>query len=164
MGQFDYGHVCSCCCFKTLHRPGLPGLLIERRNGVDITRGVIASKTFIEAITWFGPEFKARCTEKKLPATSVVARTTRYERVLGRELAVLFWALEDATTQEEATPICRAWSKLRPEDRWTLYHFVAAEGGLADQRDTPWRRAIRAALDGGKDYTPRTHKIQEAVE
>lgn len=144
--KFSYGHACLCCCFTTLHKPKSPALLIERRDNSDVTRGVIASRVFIEAITWFGPEFKRRCLEAKAHAAPVVARTTRYERILGRELAVLFWALEDATTQEQATPICKRWAALRPTDRWSLYQFAVAEGGLPEQRETPWRRAIRAAL------------------
>ncbi|MCC5786918.1 MAG: DUF3780 domain-containing protein [Phycisphaerales bacterium] len=67
-------------------------------------------------------------------------------RLLGKELAVLMWAIEDA---DPATiPIAIAnWQGLTPEERWWLYTMTAAATGNAiSDRGRGWRKALRFAL------------------
>ncbi|RMD63492.1 MAG: DUF3780 domain-containing protein [Alphaproteobacteria bacterium] len=67
-------------------------------------------------------------------------------RLLGKELTVLMWAIEDA---DPATiPIAIAnWQGLTPEERWWLYTMTAAATGNAiTDRGRGWRKALRFAL------------------
>jgi hypothetical protein len=67
-------------------------------------------------------------------------------RLLGKELVLLMWAIEDA---DPATiPVAVAnWQGLTPEERWWLYTMTAAATGnaIAD-RGRGWRKALRFAL------------------
>lgn len=67
------------------------------------------------------------------------------ERLLGKELLVLAWAVERA--KPEAIPnAIRNWRGLRPEERWWLYTMTAAATGGVDHGNIGWRKALRYAL------------------
>lgn len=66
-------------------------------------------------------------------------------RLLGKELVLLAWAIEDA----EPTLIPNAiqnWRGLAPEERWWLYTMTAAQTGNHAKRNVGWRKAVRYAL------------------
>ena len=67
-------------------------------------------------------------------------------RLLGKELMVLAWAVEDA----EPAAIHQAvenWLGLRPEERWWLYTVTnAATGHPTIGKGKGWRKALRFAL------------------
>jgi hypothetical protein len=63
--------------------------------------------------------------------------TTRMERLLGKELAVLLWALEAVPAASAHVALSR-WLALRPEERWWLFGMAVA--------DAPWRKALRVAV------------------
>jgi len=66
------------------------------------------------------------------------------ERMLGKELLLLVWAIEDSDPTVIPTAI-RNWLGLTPEERWWLFTMTnASTGGLGDKRG--WRKAIRYAL------------------
>jgi hypothetical protein len=67
-------------------------------------------------------------------------------RVLGKELCLLLWAVEDA--DPALTPKALAnWQGLTPEERWWLYTMTAAAtGNYATGRNVGWRKAIRYAF------------------
>ena len=69
------------------------------------------------------------------------------QRLFGKELLVLLWAVElpDVTPEEIAVAI-RNWHGLKPEERWWLYTMTAAATGLAHQSGMGWRGALRQAL------------------
>jgi len=68
------------------------------------------------------------------------------DRTLGKELTLLFWALEDADPALIPTAI-RNWLGLAPEERWWLYTMTNAATGHATQdRNRGWRKAVRFAL------------------
>lgn len=66
------------------------------------------------------------------------------ERLLGKEMLLLVWAIEDS--DPAVIPIAiRNWLGLTPEERWWLFTMTnASTGGLYDKRG--WRKAIRYAL------------------
>ena len=67
-------------------------------------------------------------------------------RVLGKELTLLAWALEDADPALTATAIAN-WLGLQPEERWWLYTMTAAATGHCQSgRGRGWRKAVRHAL------------------
>jgi hypothetical protein len=69
----------------------------------------------------------------------------KVERLLGKELLVLAWAVENASP--EAVPnAVRNWIGLRPEERWWLFTITAAATGLPEHANIGWRKALRFAL------------------
>lgn len=87
---------------------------------------------------------------RRLRAASM--RTGRFKagdnpvaRLLGKELVLLAWAVEDA----EPTLIPNAiqnWRGLVPEERWWLYTMTAAQTAHHSKHNLGWRKAIRYAL------------------
>lgn len=75
------------------------------------------------------------------------AEETAVQRLFGKELLVLLWAIElpDVKLEEIAVAI-RNWHGLKPEERWWLYTMTAAATGLAHQSGMGWRGALRQAL------------------
>ena len=86
-----------------------------------------------------------RLKEKKLSASRWLAGTTKVERLLGREICVLAWAVE-AAPKEMIPNAIRHWVGLRPEERWWLFSMAASMTGSAEDVDIGWRKAIRIAL------------------
>jgi hypothetical protein len=69
------------------------------------------------------------------------------QRLLGKELLVLAWAIElEDVTDEELHVALRNWLGLKPEERWWLYTMTAAATGQAHQAGLGWRGALRQAL------------------
>lgn len=69
------------------------------------------------------------------------------QRLLGKELLVLAWAVEaDDVSDEETAVAVRNWLGLKPEERWWLYTMTAAATGQAHQAGQGWRGALRQAL------------------
>ena len=70
---------------------------------------------------------------------------TPVDRLLGKELCVLAWAIERLEPEKISIAV-RNWLALRPEERWWLFGMTAmATGGLHDA-DKGWRVALRYAL------------------
>lgn len=67
-------------------------------------------------------------------------------RLLGKELTLLAWAIEDA--DPTLIPVAVAnWRGLTPEERWWLYTMTAAASGhYSIGRNVGWRKAVRFAL------------------
>ena len=67
-------------------------------------------------------------------------------RLLGKELVLLAWAIEDADDSTPPTAI-RNWLGLAQEERWWLYSMTnAATGHAASGRGKGWRKAVQYAL------------------
>jgi len=72
---------------------------------------------------------------------------TAVQRLYGKELLVLLWAVELPDVKPEAIAVAiRNWLGLKPEERWWLYTMTAAATGLAHQSGLGWRGALRQAL------------------
>lgn len=89
-------------------------------------------------------EFNNRLKKKKAPVGRFVQGQTPVERLLGKEMLVLVWSIEDC--DPSVIPIAiRNWLGLCPEERWWLFTMTnAATGGVHDKRG--WRKALRYAL------------------
>lgn len=75
------------------------------------------------------------------------ADETAVQRLFGKELLVLLWAVEAPDVRPEEIPVAvRNWLGLKPEERWWLYTMTAAGTGLAHQTGLGWRGALRQAL------------------
>jgi hypothetical protein len=92
-------------------------------------------------------EFNRRLKAEGKPSGRWGADETAVQRLFGKELLVLLWAVEarDVSAEEIAVAI-RNWHGLKPEERWWLYTMTAATTGLAHQVGMGWRGALRQAL------------------
>ena len=89
-------------------------------------------------------EFNVRLKAGKKPVGKFAAGGTPVEKLLGKELMVLLWGIENNDPAGIPTAI-RNWLGLQPEERWWLYTMTnASTGGINDKKG--WRTALRYAL------------------
>jgi hypothetical protein len=103
--------------------------------------------------------FNERLKELGLTPSRWSTGENKVERLLGKELCILAWAIE--TASDELVPVAvKNWSGLKPEERWWLFTVTAAATGRAEDRDIGWRKALRFALTenpvNDKDVPPAT--------
>ncbi|MCX8571144.1 DUF3780 domain-containing protein (plasmid) [Mesorhizobium mediterraneum] len=92
--------------------------------------------------------FNERLKSRKLRSGRWEAGDNRVHRLLGREMCVLLWAIDEC--DESLVPAAvNAWTGLRPEERWWLYAMAAHNSGKADEYNRGWRKAIRYGLTEG---------------
>lgn len=102
-------------------------------------------------------EFNNRLKKQKIPVGRFTKGQTPVERLLGKELLLLVWAIEDCDPSVIPTAI-RNWLGLAPEERWWLFTMTnAATGGVHDRRG--WRKALRYALT----ENPVEEKRQQSI-
>lgn len=90
-------------------------------------------------------EFNERLRSKSLEPGRWSVGPNRVERLLGKELLVLAWAVEQSEPGLCGNAV-RNWTGLRPEERWWLYTMTAAATGRAQDVGVGWRKALRFAL------------------
>jgi hypothetical protein len=92
-------------------------------------------------------EFNRRLKAESKPVGRWGVDATGVQRLFGKELLVLLWAVEPPDVKpEEIAVAIRNWLGLKPEERWWLYTMTAAATGLAHQVGMGWRGALRQAL------------------
>ncbi|MFP2873300.1 anti-phage-associated DUF3780 domain-containing protein [Acetobacter tropicalis] len=105
-----------------------------------------------------------RLKEKDLKGSRFATGNNRVERILGREVCVLAWAIENATPDQAAIAFTR-WSSYRPEELWWLFQQIDKDGGEWDSPNTGWRVAIRHALIRDEaPETPRRPRPKSPIE
>ena len=91
-------------------------------------------------------EFNRRLKKQGLPAGRWKRGDNPLARLLGKELTLLAWAVEDADPALIPTAI-KNWQGLAPEERWWLFTMTnAATGHVLHGRNKGWRKAVRFAL------------------
>lgn len=89
--------------------------------------------------------FNARLSTHNLKPSAWKAGDNLVDRLLGKELCVLVWAVEHM--EMEKIPVAvRNWLALRPEERWWLFGMTAMSTGGISDGDKGWRLALRHAL------------------
>jgi len=89
--------------------------------------------------------FNARLKVHGLKTSAWKVGENPVDRLLGKELCVLAWAVEDM--QMEKIPVAvRNWLALRPEERWWLFGMTAMTTGRVTDGGKGWRLALRHAL------------------
>jgi hypothetical protein len=89
--------------------------------------------------------FNARLAEHNLAPGIWRVGENPIDRLLGKELCVLAWAIENLDPEKIGIAL-RNWLALRPEERWWLFGMTAlATGGVRDT-EKGWRVALRYAL------------------
>ncbi len=76
---------------------------------------------------------------------------TPVERLLGKEMMILLWAIEDCDVSVIPTAI-RNWQALSREERWWLYTMTNATTGDAYKNKYGWRVALKYALTDNPIY------------
>jgi len=104
-------------------------------------------------------EFNDRLKAVKILTGHWHTGTNMVDRLLGKELCVLAWAAETASS-EQIPIICSKWAALRPEERWWLFAMTVAEAGLHDDTGRGWRRALFYALSDGEKSLIRKKKLR----
>lgn len=105
-------------------------------------------------------DFVARLKAKKMASPRWTTGDNKVDRMLGKELCVLAWAAEHATSVDECKAIAAAWAALKPEERWWLFSKTAAEAGLPDDKDEGWRKALYYALSSGRAQSSKPRSIR----
>ena len=111
----------------------------------DKLRLILSKHKWDEVKATLTAEFNTRLKKEglkigKFPAVG----GTPVERLFGKEMMVLLWAIEDSDPSMISTAV-RNWKGLLPEERWWLYTMTnAATGELHDKKG--WRKALRFAL------------------
>ena len=91
-------------------------------------------------------EFNRRLKKHGVPTGRWKRGDNPVARLLGKELTLLAWAVEDADPALIPTAI-RNWLGLAPEERWWLFTMTnAATGHALHGRNRGWRKAVRFAL------------------
>jgi len=91
-------------------------------------------------------EFNRRLKREGLTAGQWKSGANPLSRLLGKELVLLAWAIEDADPALIPTAI-KNWLGLAPEERWWLFTMTcAATGHAVHGRSKGWRKAVRYAL------------------
>lgn len=89
--------------------------------------------------------FNARLSAHGLKPSTWKAGDNLVDRLLGKELCVLVWAVE--RMEMEKIPVAvRNWLALRPEERWWLFGMTAMSTGGIGDGEKGWRLALRHAL------------------
>jgi hypothetical protein len=110
-----------------------------------VDRAVLSRSRWVAVAETLRRAFNERLKEKGLTPSRWSVGNNPVERLLGKELCVLVWAIERAP--EELIPVALTnWSGLRPEERWWLFTMAAAATGGPDDGDVGWRKALRYAL------------------
>ncbi len=91
-------------------------------------------------------EINRRLKKQGLKTSAWKTGNNPISRLLGKELVLLAWAIEDADPALIPNAI-KNWLGLQPEERWWLYTMTnAATGHALHGRGKGWRKAVRFAL------------------
>jgi len=114
-------------------------------NPADKLRIEVSRHKWSEVKSALTAEFNFRLKKDGLKVGKFpVTGGTPVERLFGKEMMVLLWAIEDSDPSVISTAV-RNWKGLLPEERWWLYTMTnAATGEIHDKKG--WRKALRFAL------------------
>lgn len=90
-------------------------------------------------------EFNSRLKQEKKPVGRFVSGGIPLDKLLGKELMVLLWGIENNDPSGIPTAL-RNWLGLQPEERWWLYTITNASTGTINDSRRGWRVALRYAL------------------
>lgn len=89
--------------------------------------------------------FNGRLAAHEIKAGAWKVGDNEVDRLLGKELCVLAWAVEQM--EMEKIPVAvRNWLALRPEERWWLFGMTAKNTGSVWDAGKGWRAALKHAL------------------
>ena len=89
--------------------------------------------------------------ERNSSSPSLKSGVNYQSPLVGRELAVLFWALNEDISHRYVDEIVAGWRQLAREERWWLYTRAS---GAEQRAQRGWRRALFYALSDAVDSLP----------
>ena len=113
--------------------------------------------------------FNVRLKERNLKTSAWKVGANQVDRLLGKELCVLAWAIEGMDFDHIPIAV-RNWLALRPEERWWLFGMTAITTGGVNDGGKGWRLALRHALGDvaqSELFKPRSgilHRIPKVVD
>lgn len=129
-----------------------PVLICEHLGmGSETAQDQVIDRVLLERHRWTAIRaevqraFNARLKEHDLAIGTWKVGDTPVDRLLGKELCVLAWAIERLDPEKIGGAV-RNWLALRPEERWWLFGMTAATAGGIGDADQGWRVALRFAL------------------
>jgi hypothetical protein len=115
-------------------------------NEDDKMRVILPRSKWLEIAEPVQIEFNKRLKKNGLATGRWKIGQTPVSRLLGKELVLLAWAIEDADPALIPVAI-KNWLGLAPEERWWLFTMTnAATGHAIAGRNKGWRKAVRYAL------------------
>jgi len=131
------------------------GMQAQGDQAVKIERVAIPRAYWSEVATAVKRTFNERLKAHSLRTGTWKRGGNPVDRLLGKELCVLGWALEDLEPEYVGQAL-RNWLHLRPEERWWLFGMVVqTQAGEAEQTGG-WRTALRYALGHSEDTRRRS--------
>lgn len=127
----------------------------------DVLKLKITRYKWSKLVDAVATEFNARLKADKKKTGKFVTGGVPVEKLLGKELMVLLWGIENNDPSGIPTAI-RNWLGLQPEERWWLYTMTnASTGDINDKRG--WRMALRYALCENPVNESNQMTIQEFI-
>ena len=126
---------------------------ISEHLGLQVTaeENAVIDRVLLERVRWTAIRaevqraFNARLAAHGLKPSAWKVGENQVDRLLGKELCVLAWAVEQLEVDKIPVAV-RNWLALRAEERWWLFGMTAmATGGVLDA-GRGWRRALQHAL------------------
>lgn len=121
------------------------GLQAASADGSVIDRVVLDRPRWTAIRSETQRAFNARLAAHDLKSSAWKVGDNPVDRLLGKELCVLAWAVEQM--DEAKIPVAvRNWLALRPEERWWLFSMTAMSTGGLNDAGKGWRVALKHAL------------------
>ncbi|WP_422139947.1 anti-phage-associated DUF3780 domain-containing protein [Endozoicomonas sp. ALC020] len=121
------------------------GMQAQDQNAAIMDRVLLERRRWTAMRSEVQRAFNVRLKEHKLQTSAWKVGDNMVDRLLGKELCVLAWAIE--AMEFDHIPIAvRNWLALRPEERWWLYGMAAISTGGVKDGNKGWRLALRHAL------------------
>jgi hypothetical protein len=147
----------------------VPVLITEHLGmGSETVRDQVIDRVRLDRTRWTAIRsevqraFNARLKEHNLATGSWKVGETMVDRLLGKELCVLAWAVEKLEPEKIRLAV-RNWLALRPEERWWLFGMTAMSTGGVQDADSGWRIALRYALgDVAQNELQKSRAIKRA--
>jgi hypothetical protein len=136
------------------------GMHEHKQSDEKILRVTLNRSVWTTIKTAVQREFNARLKQHDMKVSSFKPGANQVERLLGKELCMLAWAVQDAS-KEQAQIAVRNWVGMKPEERWWLFGMAesaTADGKKPGRADTPrvgWRLALFNALCDGEAPMPK---------
>lgn len=119
---------------------------VSEARGERVLRAVIERARWDEIADAVRTEFNRRLKTRGMRTGRWTSGDVSVDRLLGKELVLLAWAIEDAPFEKIPVAIAN-WIGLPQEQRWSLYTLAAAATGDAIRhRGIGWRRALMIAM------------------
>lgn len=136
------------------------GMHAEGEDNQVLDRVILPRPVWTEIANPVKRLFNQRLKANNLAVSQWKSGDNPVDRLLGKELCVLAWAVEDLPVEKIGTAL-RNWLSLRPEERWWLFGMTADAAGAPEDKGRGWRAALGYALGDSPEKTIRNPRRSE---